>query len=72
MISMKQPGPRSPWLWVIRTRDEDFWHVVVAPGTTNQHPVADDVAEVAVSAVTRDGREGVIVRMDVMTKIIAQ
>jgi len=62
-IVLSLPGGVPPWLWVIHTRDGDSWRSIVVPGSTVRHRLASGVAEVAVSAVARDGRDGLMVRI---------
>ena len=58
------PGEQAPaWLWVVRTRSGDGWRTTILPGRAGRHDLAADVAEVAVSAVARDGREGPATRL---------
>jgi len=65
-ISLRSSNGNAPWLWVVRSRYGDDWHIDVVPGQEELHalaspdsesrrPVAPD--EVVVSAVDRIGRE---------------
>jgi uncharacterized lipoprotein YddW (UPF0748 family) len=51
------------WLWAMRTRVGDEWTHEVLPGWLRAHRVADDVAEVYVTAVSRTGVESAAVRV---------
>ena len=68
-LNLKSSDGKAPWLWVVRTRSGDKWTTEIVPGreTRKLLKVAADAApeEVAVSAVTRLGREGDVVTVDV-------
>lgn len=68
-LELKSGDGKPPWLWVVRTRSGDVWTTEIVPGReTRKLLTAEDGAtaeEVAVSAVTRLGREGEIVKVRV-------
>ena len=55
-------GEKAPWQWVVRVRTAEGWQTAIVPGRETRHvvelPAVAAAAEVAVSAVTRLGREG--------------
>ena len=53
----------APWLWVVRTRSGTTWRTVVVPGHFRYHGIDGAFDEVAVAAITRDGREGAVGRL---------
>ncbi len=58
------PGDSAAaWLWVVKSRSGGTWRTAVMPGRTTRLDLAAGVAEVAVSAVARDGREGPATRL---------
>lgn len=68
-LNLKSSDGKAPWLWVVRTRSGDKWTTEIVPGreTRKLLKAAGGAApeEVAVSAVTRLGREGDVVTVDV-------
>jgi uncharacterized lipoprotein YddW (UPF0748 family) len=68
-INLKSGNGKPPWLWVVRARSGDQWTTKIVPGRETRKLLnAEGNAapeEVAVSAVTRLGREGEVVRVDV-------
>ena len=69
LIHLRASGGKPPWQWVVRVRRGDEWKTKIVPGGEKQLLVAaqEDAQadEVAVSAVTRLGREGPITRESV-------
>lgn len=61
-VQLKSGDGKTPWLWVVRTRSGDDWTTQIVPGRESQKLLAvaegSKPEEVAVSAVTRLGREG--------------
>ncbi len=59
----------APWLWVVRVRQDNQWQTAIVPGVQAEYrlPIGEGSAadEVAVSAVTRLGREGPLARAEV-------
>ena len=57
----------KPWVWVVRVKAGDKWTMQIVPGAESQRliPVDEQPAEVAVSAVSRLGREGPVVKSKV-------
>jgi hypothetical protein len=58
----------TPWVWVVRVKAGDTWRMEVVPGGDAQRLIAVDgqpATEVAVSAVSRLGREGPIAKSKV-------
>ena len=68
-LNLKSGDGKPPWLWVVRTRSGDAWTSEIVPGReTRKLLKASGNAtpeEVAVSAVTRLGREGEVVKVKV-------
>jgi uncharacterized lipoprotein YddW (UPF0748 family) len=57
-VAFSLPAGDRPWRWVVRGRLDDSWNVACLPGSATRHELPAGCAEVAVSAVARDGREG--------------
>ena len=67
-IEMSHTKGKAPWLWVVRTRAGGEWSIKIVPGAEKRKLIesADaKVSEVAVSGVSRLGREGQIAKVDV-------
>ncbi len=68
-LNLKAADGKPPWLWVVRSRSGDDWTTEIVPGreTRKLLKIEKGVApeEIAVSAVTRLGREGEVVRAEV-------
>ena len=68
-LDLKSGDGKPPWLWVVRTRSGDAWTSEIVPGreTRKLLKAAGNATpeEVAVSAVTRLGREGEVVKVRV-------
>ena len=68
-LNLKPARGGKPWLWVVRTRVGDDWRMAIVPGAETRRMVeladGEQASEVAVSAVTRLGREGPIARVKV-------
>ena len=68
-LNLKAADGKPPWLWVVRWRSGDDWTTEIVPGRQTRMLLKTEggVApeEVAVSAVTRLGREGEVVRAEV-------
>jgi uncharacterized lipoprotein YddW (UPF0748 family) len=68
-LQLKAGDGKPPWLWVVRSRRGDQWTTEIVPGRETRkllNPSGGSAAEeVAVSAVTRLGREGEVVRVEV-------
>ena len=57
----------AAWLWVVKSRSGGIWRTAIVPGRTSRFDLGaevDEVDEVAVSAVVRDGREGAVTRLE--------
>ena len=68
-LNLKSSDGKAPWLWVVRTRSGDKWATEIVPGRETRKVIetagAAAAEEVAVSAVTRLGREGEVVKAKV-------
>jgi uncharacterized lipoprotein YddW (UPF0748 family) len=64
-LNLKSSDGKAPWLWVVRTRSGDKWATEIIPGRETRKVIDAAPEEVAVSAVTRLGREGEVVRAEV-------
>jgi uncharacterized lipoprotein YddW (UPF0748 family) len=66
-VELKPSKGPSPWLWVVRARSGEDWSIEIIPGAEKRAMIDGDgkVSEVAVSGVSRLGREGQIVNVDV-------
>jgi uncharacterized lipoprotein YddW (UPF0748 family) len=64
-LNLKPGDGKPPWLWVVRTRRGDQWTTEIVPGREGRKLIVVEgeaaPEEVAVSAVTRLGREGEVV-----------
>ena len=60
-VSMKMPGGKEPWQWLVRVQTADGWKSTIVPGNKDEQLVAlPDAAAaktVMVTAVSRLGRE---------------
>ena len=68
-LTLKSGDGKPPWLWVVRTRSGDAWTTEIVPGRETRKLLKASAnatpEEVAVSAVTRIGREGEVVKAKV-------
>jgi uncharacterized lipoprotein YddW (UPF0748 family) len=65
-LTLKPGNGEKPWQWVVRTKAGDAWNVRVVPGAETSPSIeVKDASEVAVSAVSRLGREGPVARVKV-------
>lgn len=68
-LNLKTADGKPPWLWVVRSRSGDQWSTEIVPGREKQKLLklagGATLDEVAVSAVTRLGREGEVVKVKV-------
>jgi hypothetical protein len=68
-LNLKAGDGKPPWLWVVRSRSGDQWNTEIVPGREKQKLLKLEGGatpdEVAVSAVTRLGREGVVMKVKV-------
>jgi hypothetical protein len=68
-LNLKSGDGKPPWLWVVRARSGDQWTTKIVPGRETRKLLKAEgnsvPEEIAVSAVTRLGREGEVVRVDV-------
>ena len=62
-VSFTAMGNEMAWLWLIRSRRGDDWQIEVLPGRAKRTDLAAPVDEIVVSAVARDGREGIATRV---------
>lgn len=64
-VDMKPVRGKNPWLWVVRVLDDGQWRTTIVPGVENRRvielPGGAKPESVAVSAVTRLGKEGEVV-----------
>jgi uncharacterized lipoprotein YddW (UPF0748 family) len=60
-------GAVEPWLWVVRWRTGDRWQSACLPGHMRRHDPPAAADEILVSAVARDGREGLAGRLPTAT-----
>jgi len=68
-LNLKTSDGKPPWLWVVRSRSGDQWSTEIVPGRETRKLLQAEEngtpEEVAVSAVTRLGREGEVVKANV-------
>jgi uncharacterized lipoprotein YddW (UPF0748 family) len=68
-LNLKSGDGKPPWLWVVRARSGDQWTTEIVPGRETRKLLSAEgnaaPEEVAVSAVTRLGREGEVVTVKV-------
>jgi hypothetical protein len=64
-LELKPGKGEKPWLWVVRTKAGDTWTTQIVPGSQSRSTIAGAGAtEVAVSAVSRLGKEGPVTRAE--------
>jgi uncharacterized lipoprotein YddW (UPF0748 family) len=68
VVTLTAGKGEKPWVWVVRVKAGDKWTMQIVPGAESQRMIAVDgqgATEVAVSAVSRLGREGPVARSKV-------
>jgi hypothetical protein len=68
-LDLKPGQGEKPWLWVVRIKSGDKWTTQITPSSQSHSTIAGvNVTEVAVSAVSRLGKESALTRANVQPK----